>query len=92
MEEYYNFLMFELKDIEEEFDIPSQIAHEICLLLSIEKNFMPLPDQTHGVTSFVITSIELALSLALASSIAFRFILPPQSSQSRFSLGSLQGR
>ena len=41
MEEYYNFLMFELKDIEEEFDIPSQIAHEICLLLSVEKNFVP---------------------------------------------------
>lgn len=41
MKEYYNFLMFELKDIEEEFDIPSQIAHEICLLLSLENNFIP---------------------------------------------------
>jgi len=41
MKEYYNFLMFELKDIEEEFDIPSQIAHEICLLLSLENNLIP---------------------------------------------------
>lgn len=41
MEEYYNFLMFELKEIEEEFDIPSQIAHEICLLLSLENNSIP---------------------------------------------------
>jgi hypothetical protein len=41
MEEYYNFLMFELKDIEEEFDIPSQIAHEICLLFSSGNSSIP---------------------------------------------------
>jgi len=41
MEDYYNFLMYELKDIEEEFDNPSNIAHEISLIFSLENNYIP---------------------------------------------------
>lgn len=41
MEDYYNFLMYELKDIEEEFDNPSTIAHEISLLFSLQNSSIP---------------------------------------------------
>jgi len=42
MNSYYEFLMYELKDIEEEFDIPSHIAHEVALLFSLPKS--PIPE------------------------------------------------
>lgn len=43
MEDYYNFLMHELKDIEEEgFEEASSIAHEICILFSLDTS--PLPE------------------------------------------------
>lgn len=41
MESYYNFLMYELKDIEEELQDPSLIAHEVCLLFSLQGNSIP---------------------------------------------------
>jgi len=42
MEDYYNFLMYELKDIEEEgFENASSIAHEVCILFSLDKQPMP---------------------------------------------------
>lgn len=41
MNDYYNFLAFNLNEVTTEFEHPSQAAHEMCLLLSVDKTGIP---------------------------------------------------
>jgi hypothetical protein len=41
MESLYHFLMDELDLVNEEFDNPSQAAHEVCVLLSVDGHSVP---------------------------------------------------
>lgn len=42
MTDYYNFLMMNLSEInDQEFDSPSKVAYEVCILLSLNKDSIP---------------------------------------------------
>lgn len=41
MDDIYNFLMFDLYQITEEFDSPHQAAHEACILFSVDSQGLP---------------------------------------------------
>lgn len=41
MNDLYEFLMFELSSITEEFDSDEQCAHEVCVLLSVDGHSVP---------------------------------------------------
>lgn len=41
MDDIYNFLMFDLNNISDEFDDANQAAHEVCLLLSVDTTGLP---------------------------------------------------
>jgi len=66
MENYYSFLMEELKEITEEFDSPSQIAHEVCLLLSVDG--LPIPE-----TFFKLYTANLAIEPSILYNAAAYF-------------------
>ena len=63
LNEFYEFLMFELSSITEEFDNDEQCAHEICTLLSVDGH--PVPETFYRLYMAPININNLTMTNAI---------------------------
>lgn len=64
MESLYHFLMDELNSVTEEFENPSQAAHEVCVLLSVDG--LPVPETFYRLYTAKLDIEEMYLINAVA--------------------------